>query len=116
MAVRSATKTILSNEETTQVVWEQITEADTGAAYTCLSTQGVLGAVQVIGTMGGATVAMQASNDGTNWWNLKDTSGTEIGLTAAGGADFSTAALYVRPSPSGGSSQDLDVYLIMRSQ
>lgn len=100
-----------------QVLWTTLTEEDTAASVLPGSLAGVVGSVQVIGTFAGATVVWQGSNDGTNWWNLKDTSGTAISFTAAGGADFSTAALYVRPSASGGGgTQDLDVYMILRSQ
>lgn len=100
----------------TRLLWETVTEADSAAAHECIEMQGVVGSVQVIGTFGGATVVLQGSNDGSTWWDLKDTGGTAISFTAAGGADFSTAALYVRPSASGGSSQDLDIYMTMRSQ
>lgn len=99
-----------------QILWTTLTEADTAASIipSCLAS--VVGSVQFVGTFGGATIVLQGSNDGTNWWTLKSTSGDDISATAAGGFDFSTAALYVRPSASGGSSQDLDVYMILRSQ
>lgn len=41
--------------------------------------------VQVTGTFGaGGTVIVEGSLDGTNWYQLKDTSGTLISFTAAG--------------------------------
>ena len=97
-----------------RLTWETLTEADTAVAAEINDQGGILGAGQVIGAIGGATLAFQASNDGSNWWNLKDTSGTEVGLTAVGGFDFSTAARFIRPSASGGSSQDLDIIVVLR--
>lgn len=99
-----------------KILWETLTEDDTAAHIMPGSIAGVVGSVQVIGTFGSATVVLQGSNDGSTWWSLKDTSGTAISLTAAGGADFSTAALYVRPSASGGTSQDIDIHMVLRSE
>jgi len=77
-------------------------------------TEPIAGCIQAVGTFGGGTVALQGSNDGTNWVNLKDFTGTEIGLTAAGGADFTTSFLYIRPIITGGSGDDVDVYVLLR--
>ena len=74
----------------------------------------VLGSIQAVGTFGGGTVVLQGSNDGTNWVNLTDTQGTAIGLTAAGGAEFSSAFLSFRPLITGGSGDDVDVFIVLR--
>lgn len=105
---------IRSNSGLNIVTWKTLTESDTAAAYSPNSLEPIVGCVQVIGTFGGATVILQGSNDGTNWVGLKDTSGTAISLTAAGAAEFSTAMVYIRPSASGGSSQDLDIIVSLR--
>lgn len=97
-----------------QIVWETLTESDTAGAFIPTGLMGSAGCVQVVGTFGSATVVLQASNDGANWVTLKDTTGTAISFTSAGMAEFSTAALYLRPSASGGSSQDLDVTMVLR--
>lgn len=99
-----------------QILWETLTESDTAGSVLPASVLSLFGSVQVIGTFGGATVVFQGSNDGTNWVNLNDKDGNAISLSAAGAAEFSTAMLYLRPSASGGSSQDIDVYVIMRNQ
>lgn len=96
------------------VTWTTLTESDTAEGYLAGSTKPLVGALQVTGTFGGATVSLQGSNDNSNWVNLKDTAGTEIALTAAGGADFSTAFAYIRVSASGGSSQDVDSIICLR--
>ena len=95
-------------------LWETITEADTAASVLTSGTTPAISSVQAVGTFGSATVVMQGSNDGTNWINLDDTTGTEIAFTAAGGAEFSSSYLYLRPSISGGTGQDIDVHLVMR--
>ncbi len=95
-------------------LWETLTEADTCASVDCNGTSFIAGSVQVVGTFGGATVVLQGSNDGTNWVSLKDVSGNAISIASAGAAEFSTAMLYIRPSASGGTSQDLDIYVSLR--
>ena len=99
-----------------KVFWETLTTADTATAVIPQGVTGVVGSVQVTGTFGSGTCVLQGSNDGTNYVTLKDTAGNDISLTAAGMVDFSTAALYIRPSTSGGTADDLDVTVILRSQ
>jgi len=97
------------------VTWETLTEADTGAGYLAGSLKPLVGSIQAIGTFGSATIALQGSNDNTNWVALNDTGNTAIALAAAGAAEFSTAMAYIRPSTSGGSSSDVDVIVSLRS-
>lgn len=96
------------------ITWEALTESDTAIAQIVGGTAGAVGSVQVVGTFGGATVTIQISNDGTNWATLQDIEGSDVSFTAAGLVDFSTAALYIRASASGGSSQDVDVIMTLR--
>lgn len=72
------------------------------------------GAVQVFGTFGSATITLEGSIDGTNYVTLKDMTGSDVSLTAAGLVEFSTSVRYLRPKSAGGSSDDVDVYLILR--
>lgn len=97
-----------------EILWETLTEADTAAAINP-EHFGSLGTIQVIGTFGSATVILQGSNDGTNWVALKDLGDNAISLTAAGGFQFQTAFKFLRPSASGGSSQDVDCLMTLRS-
>jgi len=96
------------------VTWSTLTENDTAASYEPGSLKPLAGSIQVTGTFGGSTVVLQGSNDNTNFVDLNDTNGTAISLTAAGAAEFSTAMAYIRPSASGGTSQDLDIVISMR--
>jgi hypothetical protein len=91
-----------------------VDSADTPSAVLLDGTAPVVGFLQVSGTFGGATAKVQLSNDGTNWVDAKDLSGTAIAITAAGGAEFSTAAVYVRPLVTGGSGTSLTISLAFR--
>ena len=97
-----------------KVLWETLTENDTASAIIPSSTAPVVGSVQVTGTFGSATVVLQGSNDGSNFFTLNGTDGNAISLTAAGGADFSVGCLHIRPSASGGTGQDVDITVIFR--
>ena len=70
--------------------------------------------VQLIGTFGSATVVIQGSLDGTTWATLTDPQGDALSFTAAGLNLVAENVRYIRPSASGGSSQDIDVYLLVR--
>lgn len=94
--------------------WTDYSTADTATAVKVQNMQGLAGSVQVTGTFGGATIALQVSNDGTNFVTLKDSAGTDITFTAAGMAEFSTAALYVKPTSSGGTSDNVTVTVVLR--
>jgi ABC-type cobalamin transport system permease subunit len=95
--------------------WDNLDTADSSPTVAEPGgTSALAGFVQVVGTFGGGTVRLQGSNDNTNWINLKDIAGTLIGITSDGGAEFSTSARYIRPLITGGSGDDVDVYMIIR--
>ena len=97
-----------------QILWETLTESDTATAQLTGGIGPAIGSVQFVGTFGSATVVLQGSNDNSNWVTLQDFEGAPISFAVTGAADFSTAMAYIRPSATGGSSQDLDVYLVTR--
>ena len=113
MAVKSLNRSWLPNIGWKHF-WEAISEADTAEAAEMNGLSGLAGSVQFTGTMGGSTFVLLASNDGTNWATIKDPAGNDISTTVAGVFEFSTSSRYVRPSASGGSSQDVDVTIIAR--
>lgn len=94
-----------------KVTWEGLTENDTAAAVP-------LGAfnekcVQVLGTFGSSTVIFEGSNDGgTTFAGLNDHATDAISFTSAGIAQVLETPEYVRPSASGGTSQDVDIILV----
>lgn len=100
MAVISANTTRQGHPDRV-IVWSGIGEDDTCAPFQAPFGLGLAGAVQVAGTFGGATVALQVSIDGENYVTLSDLTGQAISLSAAGMREFGTSALYLRPTPSG---------------
>ena len=94
--------------------WTGYSTADDAVPVKIQNMQGLAGAVQVTGTFGGATIALQVSNDNTNFVTLKDAVGSNITFTAAGMAEFSTAALYIKPTSSGGTADDVTVTVVLR--
>lgn len=66
--------------------------------------------VQIEGTFDSATVVLQGSNDGTNWYTLTDPQGNAISKTSAALEQISEATRYIRPSvSSAGGSTSLTV-------
>lgn len=58
--------------------------------------------IQFAGTFGGATVAIEISNDGVNWLPLTDRNDTAVTATAAGLVDVSCGAARIRAKTTGG--------------
>lgn len=73
-------------------------------------------AVQIEGTFGGATVAMQGSMDGTLWQPLTDPQGNAISTTAAKLEQISELTRYIRPLTSGGVGTNITVRLLLKGQ
>lgn len=93
------------------ITWETLTESDTAAAAEVPDYPDKT--VTVTGTFGSATVVIQGSNDGTNWYTLSEIDGTALSFTVA--SETKTILenpLFVRASASGGSSQDVDIIII----
>ena len=92
------------------VTWTGLTTDDTGQPwrrndYTdkCVTITGDFGS--------GATVTMQGSNDGTNWFSLTDPQANAIAKTAAAMEQILENPVWIRPSVSGGTSPDLDIII-----
>lgn len=94
--------------------WTDYSTADEAVPVKVQNMQGLAGSVQVTGTFGGATIALQVSNNGTNFVTLKDGTGANITFTAAGMAEFSTAALFIKPTSSGGTADNVTVTITLR--
>lgn len=96
------------------ITWADCATGDTINSATLENMQGGVGAVQLSGTWGGATVVLQVSNDGSTWATMKDVNGASISATDDAFHEFSTAGVYIRPSSSGGSSDAVDVVVALR--
>lgn len=58
--------------------------------------------VQVAGTFGGASAALEGSLDGANWFTLRDTQGNTLVFTTPGLRSVLENAPYMRPKITGG--------------
>lgn len=94
--------------------WTDYSTADTSTPIKVQNMQGLAGSVQITGTFGGATIALQVSNDGTNFVTLNDNIGAPITFTSAGMREFSTAALFIKPTSSGGTADNVTVTIVLR--
>lgn len=111
-----ATRTFTTDQYVTsaQVAWADIATGDTMVAYEISDQAGLAGAVQFAGTFGGATVTLTGSNDGTNYVTLVDQTGSLISTTSAGLVEFSTSCRYIKPGITGGTSDAVDVTVVLR--
>lgn len=94
------------------VLWETVTCGDTGRAVELKDFND--NTVQVTGTFNSQTLTIQGSNDNSTWFTLKDFTGADATFTAAGGALLAEAPRYIRPSFSGSSGGNLNVYVELR--
>lgn len=115
MAAVSHTKSTVtdaSRRASWVVVWTPLTSANNVGDSFDMSAWSDRTA-QVTGTFGSATVIMQGSNDGTNWFPLNNLQGTAFSLTQAGAKGIAEVARYMRPSTSGGDgTQSLTVTMV----
>lgn len=72
--------------------------------------------VQIIGTIGGATITIEGSNDGSNWATLNNAQGAALSFTSLTGAlkQIVERPRYIRPNITGGAASGIGVYLVMR--
>lgn len=98
------------------VTWAGIVTGDTINPFTLKDAQGTQACVQISGTFGGATVALNSSNDNTTYFAMKDRSaaGTALSATAAAIFEFQTSALYVKPVVTAGAANSINVTLVLR--
>lgn len=100
MAVKVPTVTILTGGAVL-VTWASMANGDTGqpVSYPAHADK----SVQVEGTFGtGGSVAVQGSNDGTNYRALNDLGGTAIAVTADGIKGVGENTQYVQPAVTAG--------------
>lgn len=93
--------------------WLAMGDADQGAPI--IVGERPDGSLQVEGTFAGATVILEGTNDGTNWFPLDDKQGTPISLTAAGLEAMGPRPWKVRASTSGGGGSAINATLLLGS-
>ncbi len=91
-----------------QAIWTPVTSADTCGAVTFPEYSEK--SIQVAGTFDSASVAVNGSNDGTNYVALNDPGGTVIAVTSAKIKGVLEKTMFVQPvATSGGGSQSLTI-------
>ena len=72
--------------------------------------------VQIVGTIGGATIVIEGSNDGTNYNTLNSAQGAALSFVAVTDAlkQIVERPRFIRPKITGGAGVSLSVYLLMR--
>ena len=95
--------------------WPGVTEADTCKPIK-LDRAIFAYSMQVSGTFGGAAVGLHGSLDGTSFVPLKDRDGAAIALSAAGIVSGLDMVLWVKPVATSGSSQSVDITVMVGFQ
>lgn len=97
------------------VTWTAVTSASSDTCAAVSFPQYPDRSIQVSGTFGGASVAVQGSNDGTNFCSLFDPSSTVIAIVAATAMKAVLEnAVFIRPLVTGGTGQTVTVSMLFR--
>lgn len=96
--------------------WEALGNADDGAGFAVPFKASIT--LQAIGTFGSATIALQGSNDGTNWAPLqwKGKTATALALTSAGIAEAVECPAYIRPVTTGGTGTNINAIVALHAE
>jgi len=96
MATPGATTTDVSDDRSViRSVWTLTTTDHTGQPVRAIEFENTT--FQAVGTFGGCTVIIEGSLDGTNFYALRDITGTGIALTSAGLQKVLESVQYIRP-------------------
>jgi len=95
-------------------VWETLLQGDDGAPLSMPDFADKT--IQVLGTLGGATVNIEGSLDGVTWSLLTSPQGDVLAFTAADLSAVTELVTHIRPNISGGDgTTDIDVYFAGRT-
>jgi hypothetical protein len=97
-----------------RLVWENIEPGDTIEPLLVKRQFGFVGCIQLSGTWGGASVALEQSNDALTWFQALDPLGNMIDASSNAMFEFSLAAAYLKPKITGGVGTDVDVIIVLR--
>lgn len=114
MATRTPAVTYAPNghRQIVQCVWSGLATGDDGAP---VELPGYADrSVQVDGTFGGATVAIQVSNTGSTWFPATDPQGNAISFTAGGLEQLEEVARHTRCVVTGGAGSGITVNMLGR--
>ena len=96
------------------ITWSGIAPGDTCDPFVVKGQRGLAMSVQISGTFGGATIAMQHSNDSTTYATLADLFGVAVSTTVGNVFEASSSAVYIRPIITGGTGSSVVARLVLR--
>ena len=96
-----------------QTVWTPMGNADTGTVEETSRLPNK--SVTFAGTFGGATVTLEASDDGVNFFTINDIKGNAVSTLVAARFDIVDVPQFIRPKTASGSGTAVTVTLISRS-
>lgn len=110
------TPAVTITDSVPSVTWTGITTTtDTPSAFAVQGQSGLAMSIQFAGTFnGGTTAVLQGSNDGSTYTTLKDILGNNVSTTAAALFEVSSSVRYIKPAVSAGSSDNVNVIVVMR--
>ncbi len=117
MATIQAVLTGPTNDGIVEILWETLTTTNRPGSGIQLAKYPDK-TVQVVGNFSGsAEITIEGSNDdGTTWFELRDSTGTALAYLAAGGDMILENPKLLRPLlAAGDGSADLDVYIVTRA-
>lgn len=96
------------------VTWLNVTENDTFEMYALNEAVNEI-SVHILGTFGGATIAITGSNKaGTSGPTLAQIGGTAASVTSADIFSILDRPLEITPTITGGSSSSVSIYMLLR--
>lgn len=114
MSVETKTVDRVDGQQLVKIFWEAVNCGNTGDPQE-IGSWVKSAYVQATGTFNSATLTMQGSIDGTNYFSLTKADGsTALTLTADGGLPIVQLPRYIRPSLGGSSGGDVDITLLLR--
>jgi len=114
MATINAVITDISQDgSVSKISWPSVTNTNSDGAPV-VSCEWADRCVSVDGTFGGATITIQGSNDGTNWYTLNNAQGTALTFTAAGMKQIVEVPYFTRPLLTGGAGSTLNIIMVAR--
>lgn len=109
------TYSITTRPRGTQLVtWSGVTESDTFQQYTLDGPPAEI-SCHITGTFGSATVVMQGGNVDSEMLDLVQIGGSAASATSADIFSLLDRPLYIQPSHSGGTSESVTVYMLVRN-
>lgn len=97
------------------VTWPAMGNADSGSPFMLAFAANLT--LQQSGTFGGATIVLEGSNDGVNWFTLTQQGGNNVAMsfTSIGVHSPVENPIYVRPRTSGGTGTAIDAILAVHA-